>query len=71
MYNQKISEYEILHRFFVIQIIFIVMSKSKYPKTLIVRITESQLRMIVSETINEQISLSNYVRGALNEKLKK
>jgi predicted HicB family RNase H-like nuclease len=47
------------------------MKDDKYSKTLIVRITESQLRMIVSETINEQISLSTYVRGVLNEKLNK
>lgn len=47
------------------------MKNDKYSKTLIVRITESQMRMIISETINEQISLSTFVRGVLNEKLNK
>jgi predicted HicB family RNase H-like nuclease len=45
------------------------MKNDKYSQSLVVRITEQQLRMIVEQSIKNSITQSEFVRKTLNEKL--
>lgn len=50
-------------------LIFISMSKSKYQRTLILRITEEQLKYIIEESLIQNLTHSEVVRETINYKL--